>query len=518
MTESQGSMTADGAGTAGPNWRARLVQRLAVAVAVAGHWPDTASGQTPTSRPDATVGFPDTPVGRLGAALIETINQGDSAARAAFVAGHVSAEALKANAVPDRVAWLTRVAETSGGLEVLAAAGADPLEITVRTRGGDHWARIYAFADRRQPDRLGDYGAVPLRDPAVERADQWPDHRLAEPEVARELDRRVGAAARRDEFSGVVLVARGDRVIFHRAYGLADRSWGIPNRLGTRFNLASMNKIFTAVAIARLIEAGQLRLDDTLAAVLPDYPNREAARRITIAQLLGHTAGLGTLFDRPGFDRRKRYRLSSDYFPLFASEPLLFLPGTSSAYSNEGYVVLGAVIERLTGMSYFDYVRQRIFQPLGMSATDSYAIDDVVPDLAVGYARFEDDPLGIGPRRPNWIFLQWKGSAAGGGYSTTGDLLRFVRALRQHRLLRAGLVDTLLAPHAPGDWYGYGFQLEEFGGKPVRGHGGGGPGSGISSELGWFVDGSYTMIVLGNYDLPGASALYQKLAAFLARQ
>jgi CubicO group peptidase (beta-lactamase class C family) len=224
------------------------------------------------------------------------------------------------------------------------------------------------------------------------------------------------------------------------------------------------------------------------------------------------------LFDRPGFDRRKRYRASRDYFPLFAAESLYFEPGTASAYSNEGYVVLGAIVERLTGMSYFDYVRERIFAPLDMRDTDSWAIDDVVPNLAVGYARFEDDPLGIGPRRPNWIFLQWKGSAAGGGYSTTADLLKFVRGLREGRLVRRGLVDTLLAPHAKGDWYGYGFMVEDFAGKPARGHGGGGPGSGISSELGWFTDGSYTAIVLGNYDLPGASAIYRKLMEFLAAQ
>jgi D-alanyl-D-alanine carboxypeptidase len=476
------------------------------------------AAQVASPHADSLASFPDTPVGKLGQTLIEVINCGDSAARTAFLIGHVSDAALEEIPTADRAVWLARVAEQSGGLEVRAATGSRPLEILVKTRRGDHWARIYAFTDPRQGDRLGDYGAVPVRDPAIERTDRWPQRRLSEAEVVREISRRVEAAARRDEFSGVVLVAKGERTIFHRAYGLADRSWGIPNRLDTRFNLASMNKMFTAVAIAQLLEAGKLHLDDTLGTILPDYPNKEAARTITIAHLLSHTAGLRMLFDRPGFDRRKRYRTSSDYFPLFAAEPLLFEPGTASAYSNEGFVVLGAIVEKLTGMSYFDYVRERIFHPLDMSRTDSYAIDDVVPNLAVGYARYEDDPLGIGPRRPNWIFLQWKGSAAGGGYSTTGDLLKFVRALRHNRLLRGGLVDTLLAPHAPGDWYGYGFQVQEVGGKQVRGHGGGGPGSGISSELGWFLDGSYVVIVLGNYDMPGASAIYQKLIGFLASQ
>ena len=467
---------------------------------------------------DSGPDFPPTAIGRLGRGLIEAINTGDSAAQAAFVAAHVSQEALEAVPLADRVVWLTRVAEQSGGLQVLEAKGSEPLEVLVKTRLGDHWARIWAFADPRLPENLRDYGAVPVPDPAVERSDVWPAHRLPEAAMLDEIGRRLAGAAERDEFSGVVLVAKGGRTIFHRAYGLADRSWRLPNQLNTKFNLASMNKMLTAVAIAQLIEQGELCLEDTLAVLLPDYPNPDAARSISVAHLLSHSAGLGMLFDRPGFDRRKRYRASSDYFPLFAAESLYFEPGSASTYSNEGYVVLGAIVERLTGMSYFDYVRERIFRPLDMKDTDSWGIDDVVSNLAVGYARFEDDPLGIGPRRPNWIFLQWKGSAAGGGYSTTADLFKFVRGLRDGRLVRRGLVDTLLAPHAKGDWYGYGFMVEEFAAKPARGHGGGGPGSGISSELGWFADGSYTTVVLGNYDLPGASAIYRKLMEFLAAQ
>jgi len=486
---------------------------LACAISV-GH----ISAQAKPPHPDSPAGFPDTPIGKVGHGLIQVINAGDSAARVAFLAAHLSDAALEETPLAERAEWLARVAEQSGGLQVLEAKGDRPLEILVKIRRGEHWARIYAFPDDRQPGRIRGYGAIPVRDPAIERTAVRAARRLPEAEVVEEIARRVTAAVEREEFSGVVLVATGDRTLFHRAYGLADRSWRIRNQLDTKFNLASMNKMFTAVAIGQLIEAGKLRFEDTLARVLPEYPNRGAARRITIAHLLSHSAGLGTLFDRAGFDRRKRYRASADYFPLFAAESLLFQPGTASAYSNEGYVVLGAVIEQLSGMSYFDYVRERIFQPLGMSDTESYAIDDVVPNLAVGYARFEDDPLGIGPRRPNWIFLQWKGSAAGGGYSTTGDLLRFVRGLQQGRVLRAGLVDTLLAPHADGGWYGYGFGIQDVGGKQVRGHGGGGPGSGIGAELGWFVDGSYTAIVLGNYDFPGASAIYRELIAFLARQ
>jgi beta-lactamase family protein len=246
---------------------------------------DWISAQARPADLDSVAGFPDTPVGKLGQTLLEVINS-DSTARTAFVVGQVSEAAVKEVSIADRAGWLARVYEESGGLEVLQATGSQPLEILVKTRRGDHWARIYAFTDPRQRDRLGDYGAVPLRDPAIERADRWPERHLSEAEVVREMDRRVAAAARRDEFSGVVLVAQGERTIFHRAYGLADRSWKIPNRLDTKFNLASMNKMFTVVAIAQLIEAGKLHLGETLGSILPDYPNQQAARTVTISQLL----------------------------------------------------------------------------------------------------------------------------------------------------------------------------------------------------------------------------------------
>jgi hypothetical protein len=249
---------------------------------------------------DSSPVFPATAIGGLGRGLIEAINTGDSAAQAAFVAAHVSQEALEAVPLADRVAWLTRVAEQSGGLQVLEAKGGEPLEVLVKTRLGDHWARIWAFADPRLPEKLGDYGAVPMRDPAVEQSDVWPSRRLLEAAMLDEIGRRLARAAERDEFSGVVLVAKGGRTILHRAYGLADRSWRVPNQVNTKFNLASMNKMFTAIAIAQLVERGRLRLDDTLAALLPDYPNPNAARRITVAHLLSHSAGLGMLFDRPG--------------------------------------------------------------------------------------------------------------------------------------------------------------------------------------------------------------------------
>ncbi|MCI0587234.1 MAG: beta-lactamase family protein [Planctomycetes bacterium] len=477
--------------------------------------PGVGAQEPAASRPAS---FPDSPLGAFGRELVERINEGDPSRQARFLEGHLSRAGLEAKPLEDHLALLATIRRQSDGLEVVQVGEGGVLEVVVRAKRGGRRARIWVFSDPGQRDRIAEFGVVPLRDPEVEAADAWDMRRMPRPDALAEIERHVAGAASRDEFSGVVLVAEGERVLFHKAYGLAEKGFGVPNRPDTKFNLASMGKMFTAVSIARMVQAGKLRFEDRLIDLLPDYPNPEAARKITVEHLLTHTAGLGPLFERLAFDRRKRYRTAASVLPVFAREPLAFEPGTRASYSNEGYVVLGAVIERISGESYFDYVRERVFEPSGMGDTDSYAIDEVVPSLAVGYARFEDDPLGVDPRRPNWIFLGWKGSPAGGGYSTAPDLLRFVLALKAHRLVNETLTETLVAPHGVGRWYGYGFQVRETSGKRVRGHGGGGPNSGISADLQTLWDGDFTAIVLSNYDMPGANEICTKIVDFLALQ
>jgi CubicO group peptidase (beta-lactamase class C family) len=238
-----------------------------------------------------------------------------------------------------------------------------------------------------------------------------------------------------------------------------------------------------------------------------------------------HTAGLGDIFKPEFYEHRDRYRNPRDYFPLFRGDSLRFEPGAKWSYSNAGYVVLGAVLEKVSGKSYFDCVRERVFRPAGMKDTGSYEINEVVPNLAVGYLRNpEDDPLGLEPRRSNVLFVPFKGSPAGGGYSTAPDLLNFAEALRHNRLLSAELTETVTAgkvglsgPFGP-EKYGFGFVSFQSGGKEIRGNSGGGPSSGISSEMDMFWEGGWTVIVLTNYDAPAASRLARQICSFLARQ
>ena len=480
----------------------------------------------------APVELPASPVGRVAGALFKVLDGGDREAQLNFIRANFSEQSLKETPPDAWLAFFKKLLQQSGGLDVMNVSPDSNerfLVLDVRSRRGNHWARMFFNLGRTAAgaDKLADVGMFGIRDPQVERADAWSQSKLGEAEAVSEIRRHVERLAAEDRFSGVVLVGKEERVMFQGAYGMAERSFGIANRTDTKFNLGSMNKMFTSVAVAQLVEAGKLSFQDTLAKVLPDYPNRQVAEKVTVHQLLTHTAGLGDFFDNPEFrPHRERYVKPSDYFPLFAGEPLRFEPGARFGYSNAGFVVLGAIVERVSGESYFDYVREHIYKPAGMTESDSYELTEVVPNLAVGYARFQDDPMGVDPRRSNIAFLPWRGSPAGGGYSTAPDLLKFARALRAHKLLSAPLTELVTSAKVPmrgspraGEKYAYGFATETLaGGREIRGHSGGGANSGVNSSLIMFWDGSYTVVVTGNYDAPAAEDLAHKISDFLARQ
>jgi CubicO group peptidase (beta-lactamase class C family) len=259
-----------------------------------------------------------------------------------------------------------------------------------------------------------------------------PGPRLSEPQLVTALGTHLDSLAAADRFSGVVVLAKGDTRVFERAVGFSDREAGARNALDTRFNLGSINKAFTQIAIRQLAIAGKLALTDRLIQHLPDYPNRDVAERVTIAQLLEHRSGIGgNIFAAPAGGSRNDLRRTVDFLGLFAHEPLQFEPGSRQQYSNAGYVVLGAVIERLSGMSYYDYVRANAFEPVGMTSTAWYAKDSLPPNTAMGYTRGGPGAEAQGPLRRNTETLPGRGSSAGGGYSTAQDLLRFARAVRE---------------------------------------------------------------------------------------
>ncbi|HUK14230.1 MAG TPA: serine hydrolase domain-containing protein [Thermoanaerobaculaceae bacterium] len=324
-------------------------------------------------------------------------------------------------------------------------------------------------------------------------------------ELVKAIDAFVGELVAADEFSGVMLVARGDAPIYLRAFGLADRGLGVPNRTDTKFNLGSINKLFTAISISQLLEAGKLAMTDTIGKFLPDYPNKDAAARVTVQHLLEMRSGIGDFFnERFAATPKDRIRSIADYLPLFADQPLAFEPGTQNAYSNGGYVVLGAIIEKASGQDYYDYVREHIFAPLGMTSTDSYQADAIVPNLAQGYSR----PQPGEPLRSNIYTRPARGSSAGGGYSTAEDMLRFGVALERGKLVDAKTVRVVFGemwPASPGEGL--------LAGRVSGGWAGGAPG--INAYLETDAKAGTTIVSLANLSPPAAGRVARKIQAWL---
>ena len=334
----------------------------------------------------------------------------------------------------------------------------------------------------------------------------------------KEIEGAVGRAAAADRFSGVVLVAKDGKPVLERAYGFADRERNVLHHARTKFNLGSMNKMFTAVAVAQLAERGKLSFDDTLGKLLPDYPNKEAAAKVTVHHLLTHTSGLGDYLGSEKYRaRRAQMRTLAEVLATFADEPLRFQPGTRCAYSNAGFVVLGRSVEQLSGRSYYDYVREHVFKPAGMKETDSYERGQNVPDLAVGYTRAGESgrPSPQNPRRPNTPLLGLKGTSAGGGYSTAGDMLRFALALQRHKLLSAKYTELVTTGKvdAPMGKYAYGFGDHGRGSLRSFGHNGGAPGVAAHFEV--FPQLGYTVVILGNYDPPSIMPVVEQVIGLL---
>jgi CubicO group peptidase (beta-lactamase class C family) len=289
------------------------------------------------------------------------------------------------------------------------------------------------------------------------------------------LDAFASRLAANDVFSGVILVAHRGEPIYARGFGQANKALGIPIGVGTQFNLASMNKMFTAVATLQLVGRGALALDDTLADLLPADFATHAAGKIQVKHLLSHTSGL------------------SMYGPSLVCSP----PGSSFAYANYGFLLLGRIIEARTGMRYEDYLRLQILGPLEMANTSRYDLKDLSEYVTQGYycpIPAVNDRLN---RIPNKYLHIYTGGPMGGMYATAGDLLKFANGLRAGRLLTPATVELMKAPKPELGAPEYGFGVVRWQAPGVWGHSGRLPGADADLE---FYDNDYVAIVLANYD------------------
>lgn len=326
--------------------------------------------------------------------------------------------------------------------------------------------------------------------------------------TAAAMDAYLKAAQEVMHFQGTVLVARDGATVLEKGYGPASLELAVPNTPATKFLIGSVTKQFTAAAILQLQEQGKLSVQDPISRHLPAWP-RETGDRITIHHLLSHTSGLPNYTDDGVLMARRALEMPlDDLCASFRDKPLDFEPGTSWAYSNSGYVVLGLIIEAVSGTSYEEYLREHLLGPAGMRDSGYAHHETIIPGRACGHV-FRDG--------------QWTNStyiamsvpyAAGALYATAADLLRWDRALRGDKLLSAASQAQMFTPVRDG--YGYGQMIgERYGHREIM-HGGGI--DGFSAHLASYPDDRLTVVVLCNNEAVSASAVGFSLAAIALGQ
>lgn len=399
----------------------------------------------------------------------------------------------------------------TGGLVFIKTLESTPAHFAayVQERDGDAFSRIDVEVESEPPHRISKLAVELIPRPA-----ELAIKRVSEGEAIKMLAADMQERSAADKFAGAALVAKNGKVLFSQAHGMADREKRIPNGLQTQFRLGSMNKMFTAAGILQLVQAGKIELNAPFGNYLTDYANKEVSGRVTIHHLLTHSGGTGDIFG-PEFEaHRLELRSLQDYVKLYEKRGLEFEPGTRWEYSNYGFLLLGAVIEKVSGETYYDYVRGHIFKPAGMNSTDSQPEGEEVQSRSVGYMR-----EGSGPWQANTDTLPYRGTSAGGGYSTVGDLKRFAAALEGHKLLDAKHTSLLVSGKVDtprGEKYAYGFFERQENGMTCFGHGGGAPG--MNGDLKICPGSGYVIVVLANLDPPAAERVSSFVAARLPLQ
>lgn len=438
--------------------------------------------------------IPNTPAGKAFHGWLDAFNSGNSAAYRDFVQ----------NNWPSGIKYLDEDRDfrrMTGGFDLRKVeSSSTPTKFValVQEHDSDQFAQLTLSVGAAYPHHITNLLLM-----AIPRPDEFALPHLSIPNLIAALRDKLQLQTAADRFAGAVLVAENGKPVFAQAYGLADRERNIPNTLQTRFRIGSMNKMFTAVATLQLAQAGKLRLDDPVGKYLTDYPNKDLAAKVTIRQLLMHTGGTGDIFGKEFDAYRLELRTLDDYVKLYGKRSVLFKPGSRWAYSNYGFILLGVVIAKVSGETYYDYVRKHIYAPAGMTSTGSEPENQTVAGRSVGYTD------AAGKLRPNTDTLPYRGTSAGGGYSTVQDLLRFANALQENKLLSARYVQLLTVGKVDmpgkGRRYAYGFVDHRVNGTRCFGHEGGAPG--MNGDLEICSRNRYVVAVLANRDPDAAGVI-----------
>lgn len=316
------------------------------------------------------------------------------------------------------------------------------------------------------------------------------------------MDQVTQSYASTKTFMGSVLVARGGEILLSKGYGFANLEWNIPNSPQTRFRLGSVTKQFTAACILLLEERGKLKTDDPIKKYMPDAP--AAWDKITFFHLLTHTSGIPSFTDFADYAALEPFpTMAEKLVSRFREKPLDFEPGEKWNYSNSGYVLLGYLIEKISGQPYATFVQENIFTPLGMKDSGYDSNSEIIPRRAAGYA-----PGSSGTKNAGFIHMSIPFSA-GALYSTTEDLLRWEQRLFGGKLLSGASLRKMTTPFKND--YAFGLAVTEVKGRKVIQHGGGI--EGFNTSLAYYPDDKLTVVVLGNLNGSAPEEIASKLAA-----
>jgi len=449
----------------------------------------------------AQVRLPDSPQGKIVHAYVDAFNSGDDNKLRDFFLENVSKEGLAERPVEARMERIKSIRMDIKSLSVIKVLNVGESEINVTAKTGNNDFATLSFKFETGSHKFAGVGItmgeeLPVGGPP-----------MSKKEFLAKLSQDLVQRTREDKFSGAVLVQRGETVLIKKAFGLADKRFYVTNRTDTKFNIGSICKYFTRVAIGQLAESGKLFLDDKIIKYLPDYPNAAVAQKVTINQLLTMRSGMGDFFGVRFDDAAKdKINTLNDYMKFFVNDTLLFEPGTQRRYSNAGFIVLGLIVEKLSGKDYYSYMREHIFDPAGMNNTGWYPLSGLTPNLATGYTRPSDNDQ-------TWIsnihMLPGRGSSAGGGYTTLDDMVLFIRALLNGKLLSPKYSQWVVTGDLPSTEPPL----------PLK-HGGAGIAggtAGVNASVEFDAASGDIVIVLANEDPPSAEDVGKTISGWLKR-
>ncbi len=453
--------------------------------------------------------LPSGPGGARIRSFIETVNSGSVDRITRFLREECTREFQQSASLDDHISATLGFSRDTGGIDFYSVRTYTPERpgttvVIVRDRLLESWWALSFRFGEGPTSPVASLRTSPARPPVGIRP------AVTEAVALEEIRAVLSRLRKQNWLSGTVLVAKGPALLLTDFAGEANKGDHARINLDTKFNLGSMNKMFTATAVARLVEARKLSFDDPVSKYLDEtWLPRSVTDRITIRHLITHTSGLGSYFNEEYVrSSRDLFRALDDYKPLIRNDRPAFNPGERFQYSNTGMFLLGVVIEKVTGEDYFTHIRRAIYAPAGMTNSDSYEMDYPVENLAIGYS-------------PDWKSpYQWqnnlyrhviKGGPAGGGFSTVGDLHRFALALLSGKLVSSAMLKTMWQD-VKGENYGYGFSVAQGPGGRSVGHNGGF--RGINAQLDIYLDSGYIVAVLSNRD-NGASPLADKIGSTL---